>query len=179
MIDVVIIGGGINGLVAATALARDKRSVLVLDQRETVGGAAVTANSPNGFKAPTLSHSLGPLSADVMSTLQLDGARSQLKFLLPDPVLTSLGRSGEIVSFHRDDVLTAASINLISPHDAGAWQTFVSTMQRLAAVMVKSRTTASYAGSRTTAGSPSSAHHRTTATATRSTFRGGNCRAST
>jgi phytoene dehydrogenase-like protein len=137
MIDVVIIGGGINGLVAATALARDKRSVLVLDQRETVGGAAVTANSPNGFKAPTLSHSLGPLSADVMSTLQLDGARSQLKFLLPDPVLTSLGRSGEIVSFHRDDVLTAASINLISPHDAGAWQTFVSTMQRLAAVMVK------------------------------------------
>lgn len=137
MIDVVIIGGGINGLVAAAALARDKRSVLVLDQRETIGGAAVTANSPNGFRTPTLSHSVGPLSADVVSTLQLDGARSKLKFLLPDPVLTTLGRSGEVISFHRDDVLTAASINLISPHDAGAWQRFASTMQRLAAVMVK------------------------------------------
>ena len=78
MIDVVIIGGGINGLVAATALARDKRSVLVLDQRETIGGAAVTASSPNGFKTPTLSHSLGPLSGDVVSTLRLGGARSKL-----------------------------------------------------------------------------------------------------
>ena len=137
MIDVVIIGGGVNGLVAAAALARDKRSVLVLDQRETVGGAAVTANSPNGFRTPTLSHSLGPLSADVMRTLHLDGSRSKLKFLLTDPVLTSFGRSGEVISFHRDDVLTATSINQISPHDAGAWRTFVSTMQRLAAVMVK------------------------------------------
>jgi phytoene dehydrogenase-like protein len=137
MTDVVIIGGGINGLVAAAALARDKRSVLVLDQRETVGGAAVTATSSNGFRTPTLSHSLGPLSADVVNTLQLETARSKLKFLLPDPVLTTLGRSGDVISFHRDEVLTAASINLVSSHDAGAWQTFASTMQRLAAVMTK------------------------------------------
>lgn len=137
MIDVVIIGGGINGLVAATALARDKRSVLVLDRRETIGGAAVTATSSNGFRTPTLSHSLGPLSADVVRSLQLDGSRSKLKFLLPDPVLTTLGRSGEVISFHRDGVLTATSINQVSARDAGAWQTFTSTMQRLAAVMVK------------------------------------------
>ena len=133
MIDVVIIGGGINGLVAATALAREKRSVLVLDQRETIGGASVTSKSPNGFKTPTLSHSLGPLSADVIQTLQVNS----LRFLYPDPVLTTLGRSGEILTFHRDDVVTAASINLISPKDAAAWQRFVVTMQRLAAVMVK------------------------------------------
>ena len=137
MIDVVIIGGGVNGLVAATALAREKRSVLVLDQRETIGGAAVTTSSSNGFKTPTLSHSLGPLSADVVKTLQLDGARSPLSFLQPDPVLTAVGRAGEIISFHRDAVMTAGSINLVSPHDAGRWQAFSATMQRLAAVMVK------------------------------------------
>ena len=137
MIDVIVIGGGINGLVAATTLARDKRSVLVLDQGDTIGGAATTTTSPNGFKTPTLSHSLGPLSADVMRTLRLDGARSTLNFLLPDPVLTTLGRSGEVISFHRDDVLTAASINNLSAHDAGAWQPFVATMQRLAAIMTK------------------------------------------
>ena len=137
MIDVIVIGGGINGLVAATALAREKRSVLVLDRRDIIGGASITSTSPNSFKTPTLSHSLGPLSADVMRTLQLDGPDSKVKFLLPDPVLTTLGRSGEIVSFHRDDMATAASINLISTHDAGAWQTFAATMQRLAAVMAK------------------------------------------
>lgn len=137
MIDVIVIGGGINGLVAAVALAREKRSVLVLDQGDTIGGGATTTTSPNGFRTPTLSHSLGPLSADVMRTLQLDSARSKLHFLLPDPVLTTLGRSGETISFHRDDVLTAASINNVSAHDAGAWQPFVATMQRLAALMTK------------------------------------------
>jgi phytoene dehydrogenase-like protein len=137
MIDVIIIGGGINGLVAAIALARGKRSVLVLDRRDTVGGAAMTASSPNGFRTPALSHSLGPLSADVVKTLQLGGARSKLKFLVPDPVLTTLGRAGEAVSFHRDDVLTSASIRQVSAHDAGTWQKFSSTMQRLAAIMAK------------------------------------------
>lgn len=137
MIDVIIVGGGINGLVAATALAREKRSVLVLDQRDTVGGAAITTTSPQGFRRPTLSHSLGPLSADVIRSLRLDSARTKLKFLMPDPVLTTLGRSGDFISFHRDDVLTAASINRISAHDAGAWQPFVLTMQRLAGVMAK------------------------------------------
>jgi phytoene dehydrogenase-like protein len=137
MIDVVIIGGGINGLVAATALAREKRSVLVLDQRETIGGAALTSTSSNGFRTPTLSHSLGPLSADVVQALQLDAARAKLQFIYPDPVLTTLGRSGDAISFHRDDVVTAASIHVTSPHDAAAWQPFTATMQRLAAVMVK------------------------------------------
>jgi phytoene dehydrogenase-like protein len=137
MIDVLIIGGGINGLVAAIALARDKRSVVVLDQRDSVGGAAITSTSPNGFKSPTLSHSIGPLSADVIKTLQLENAHGKLNFLFPDPALTTLGHSGECVSFHRDDVLTAASINQISAHDAGAWQTFAATMQRIAAVMTK------------------------------------------
>ncbi|MEO6223610.1 MAG: NAD(P)/FAD-dependent oxidoreductase, partial [Vicinamibacterales bacterium] len=137
MTDVIIIGGGINGLVAAIALARDKRSVLVLDQRDTVGGAAVSAMSPNGFRTPSLSHSLGPLSADVVKTLQLDTHRSRLQFLLPDPVLTTLGNSGECISFHRDDAMTAASINQVSAHDAGNWQTFAATMQRLAAIMAK------------------------------------------
>jgi phytoene dehydrogenase-like protein len=135
MIDVLIIGGGINGLVAAIALAREKRSVLVLDQRDTAGGAALTSTSSNGFRTPTLSHSLGPLSADVVKTLQLDGQRTKLKFLLPDPALTTLGRSGEIISFHRDDVMTAASINQVSAADAGRWQAFATTMQRLAVIM--------------------------------------------
>lgn len=133
MIDVIIIGGGINGLVAATVLARQKLAVLVLDQRDVVGGGATTSISAKGFQSPTLSHSLGPLSPDVVRALRLD--RAKLEFLLPDPVLTTLGAAGDTITFHRDHVLTAASINRVSSHDAGTWQPFVQTMQRLGAVM--------------------------------------------
>ncbi|MSO50666.1 MAG: NAD(P)/FAD-dependent oxidoreductase [Acidobacteria bacterium] len=138
MIDVVIIGGGINGLVAAATLARHKLAVVVLDQCDRVGGAAITNTSTRGFSAPRLSHSLGPLAPEVVRALHRRNsalARATLKFLLPDPVLTTLGHNGECVTFHRDDILTAASINRVSAHDAGKWQSFVQTMQRLSGVM--------------------------------------------
>ncbi|MCP4357497.1 MAG: FAD-dependent oxidoreductase, partial [Chloroflexi bacterium] len=40
--DVIIIGGGHNGLVTAVYLAKAGRKVLLLEQRETLGGAAAT-----------------------------------------------------------------------------------------------------------------------------------------
>ncbi|HUB03718.1 MAG TPA: NAD(P)/FAD-dependent oxidoreductase, partial [Solirubrobacteraceae bacterium] len=47
--DVVIVGGGHNALVAATLLARAGRSVVVLERRDEVGGAAVSAAPFPGF----------------------------------------------------------------------------------------------------------------------------------
>ena len=51
MYDAVIIGGGHNGLVAAAYLARAGRSVLVLERREHVGGAAVSERPWPGVDA--------------------------------------------------------------------------------------------------------------------------------
>ena len=48
--DVIIIGAGHNGLVAAGYLAKAGRRVLVLEKRDAVGGAAVTEEIFPGFK---------------------------------------------------------------------------------------------------------------------------------
>ena len=49
--DAVIVGGGHNGLVAATMLAAAGRSVLVLERRDGVGGAAVSGSPFPGVDA--------------------------------------------------------------------------------------------------------------------------------
>ena len=49
MTDVIVIGAGLNGLVAGAALAKQKLSVIVLDQRPVAGGAAITTEIAPGY----------------------------------------------------------------------------------------------------------------------------------
>jgi phytoene dehydrogenase-like protein len=129
MTDVIVIGGGLNGLVAATFLARQKLQVIVLDQRTVVGGAAATTEIAPGYRVPQLSHALGPVAREVVRGLKLD--RAGLEFLTPDPSLTTFTDDGRALVFHRDDVLTAASIHALSSRDAARWTDFKRTLHRV------------------------------------------------
>ena len=57
--DVIMIGGGHNGLITAFHLAKAGFKPLVLESREQVGGAAVTEEFHPGFRWSTLAHSAG------------------------------------------------------------------------------------------------------------------------
>jgi phytoene dehydrogenase-like protein len=133
MTDVVVIGGGMNGLVAAAMLARHKVGVVVVDRQPQWGGAAATAEIAPGFRVPALSHALGPISHGVVRALRLD--RAGIEFLTPDPAATSLSDDGRALTFHRDEVLTSASINAFSASDAARWTDFKRTIQKVAGLV--------------------------------------------
>ena len=68
--DIVIIGAGHNGLVAAYYLARAGRKPLVLEARSVAGGCVASEEFAPGFVAP-LANALGPLRPSVVRDLHL------------------------------------------------------------------------------------------------------------
>src|ERR687886_300624 len=69
--DVVVIGGGHNGLVNAAYLARAGKRVLVLERRYRVGGAAVTEEIFPGFKFSVFSYVVSLLRPEIIRELDL------------------------------------------------------------------------------------------------------------
>ncbi len=71
--DVIVIGGGHNGLVTAGLLAKKGRRVVLLERREEVGGAAIT-QQPWGpdFKMTTLSYVVSLMPPTVLRELELE-----------------------------------------------------------------------------------------------------------
>ena len=61
--DVIVIGGGHNGLTNAAYLARAGKKVLVLERRHVLGGAAVTEEIFPGFKFSVCSYVVSLLKA--------------------------------------------------------------------------------------------------------------------
>jgi glycine/D-amino acid oxidase-like deaminating enzyme len=71
MHDVVIIGGGHNGLVCSAYLAMAGLKVLVLDQRPVAGGAAVTEEFSPGFRNSVASYAVSLLNPKIIRDLDL------------------------------------------------------------------------------------------------------------
>ena len=70
--DAIVVGGGHNGLVCASYLARGGRRVLLLEAAGRVGGAAVTREFAPGFKVSACAHLLHLMPAALIRELGLE-----------------------------------------------------------------------------------------------------------
>jgi phytoene dehydrogenase-like protein len=117
--DVVIIGGGHNGLVTAFYLARAGFKPLVLERRPQTGGAAITEEFSPGFRCSTLAHSAGPLLPEIVSDMQLE--RHGLKLIIPEVAVTALSLDGRALPLYHDVKRAAQEISAFSQKDAAQY----------------------------------------------------------
>lgn len=111
--DIIIIGGGHNGLVAACYLAKAGLKTMVLERRDVVGGGTVTAEIHPGFRCSTLAHMAGPLFPHVVRDLKL--ARHGLETINSDIRVLALDLNGQSLAIYNDDERTAAELEKVSP----------------------------------------------------------------
>jgi phytoene dehydrogenase-like protein len=122
--DVVVVGGGHNGLIAACYLARAGIDVLVVEAHHKAGG--MTATSPMVPEAPDHLINEGSIQASlfnastIVAELELE-TRFGLVNRFIDPFHVHLGREGESLAFWRDPRKTAEEIKHFSPRDAERW----------------------------------------------------------
>lgn len=117
--DVIIIGAGHNGLVAAFYLARAGFKPLVLERRSVVGGAAVTEEFHPGFRASVLDGAAGPLAPAVAKDMQLE--RHGVQWLEPKCRIFAPSPDARALILHSSAAESAKRIAPFSQADAAKY----------------------------------------------------------
>jgi phytoene dehydrogenase-like protein len=135
--DVIVIGGGHNGLVTAGLLAKRGKSVLVLERRHVAGGAAIT-EEPWGpsFKVTSLSYVVSLLPPTVQRELELE--RFGYK-VYPQYGYFAPRTDGRFLHMHADAARRHGEIAKFSKRDAdafAAWDEWLEGLGRLLGPML-------------------------------------------
>src|SRR5437588_8092037 len=127
--DVIVIGGGHNGLTNAAYLARAGRKVLVLERRHVVGGAAVTEEVFPGFRFSVCSYVVSLLRPEIIR--ELDLPRHGLEILPLDGTFTPMP-NGDYLWRVNDHAKTRREIARHSRLDAEAYDEYGKAMVEMA-----------------------------------------------
>src|SRR6202045_2609424 len=133
--DVIIVGGGHNGLVAAFYLAKAGLKPLVLERRALVGGAAVTEEFHPGFRCSTVAHAGGPPLPSIVSDMQLgrfglERLESPVRLFAPSP-------DGRALTLYTDPAASVRQIESFSKKDAAQYLELCKGLGRLAPILAE------------------------------------------
>src|SRR5213596_2758124 len=127
--DVIVIGGGHNGLVNAAYLARAGKRVIVLERRHVLGGAAVTEEIFPGFKFSVCSYVVSLLRPEIIR--ELDLPRHGLEILPLDGTFTPSVEGDRYLWRVNDHAKTMREIRRHSRADADAYEEFGKAMVQM------------------------------------------------
>lgn len=131
MTDVIVIGGGHNGLVAATLLARRGLTTVVLERADRPGGAARTSEIAPGFRSSTLAHAAA-IDPAIVRALALE--RHGLQIVRPDADVCALGGARPLVLWH-DTARAGREVHAHSTKDAERYPAFLDSIARISRVL--------------------------------------------
>jgi phytoene dehydrogenase-like protein len=131
--DIVIIGGGHNGLVTAFYLAKAGYKPLVLERRSQVGGAAITEEFHPGFRCSILAHSAGPLRPDIVRDMRLE--KHGLKPIAPGVAVVSFSPDGRALTLYHDVNKSTKEIARFSQKDAAKYPEFQRSLTKVSKVI--------------------------------------------
>ena len=131
--DVLIVGGGHNGLTCACYLAAAGLKVRVIERRSVVGGAAVTEEFHPGFRNSTASYTVSLLNPQVIRDLRL--AEHGLR-ILERPIANFLPLSDtDYLKVGGSLAATQAEVARFSPADAARLPAYYAMLERVAGVL--------------------------------------------
>ena len=132
-VDVIVIGGGHNGLIAACYLAREGLEVLVVEALPTIGGMSRTEHP----FAPAPHHAINPCALDVIFLQpskvieELRLADVGFRMLDVDPFWAHLDADEASIALWRDRRRTAEEITRFSRRDADAYLDLCETLDAI------------------------------------------------
>ena len=131
--DVVVIGGGHNGLVAASYLAKNGLSTLVCERRGVLGGAAVSEHPFGpGYTVTSLSYVVSLLPPGLVRELRL---ASHGYHVYPQGPYFAPRADGRYLSLPADPAARRAQIAKFSASDADAYERYQDHLARLGAIL--------------------------------------------
>ena len=130
--DVVIVGGGHNGLVAACYLARAGFSVCVLERYHEVGGAAYTQEIHPGYLLSEGSYVLSLMPRKIINEL---GVTDDIQLVKRNPRFFMPFPDGQSLTAWEDDARFLDEIRKFSRKDAENYPRYDAFVEKASAVM--------------------------------------------
>ena len=127
MYDVIIVGGGHNGLVAATYLAKAGKSVLLLEANESLGGATTSIRAFPDFDArlSRYSYLVSLLPDKIVQDLGLKFKTLQREVMSYTPLSENGDPTGLMIArTWNEETITSFESLSDGKEDMAAWQTF-------------------------------------------------------